>query len=307
MNTFTPRRTVFYDNSVRIPNTGEIVLDSTTAETRERNRSLILMGIGAAYSLKEKLELYANFSQNYRAITFNNIRVVNPSAAVDENLQDERGFNLDLGLRGQISKAITLDASLFWLSYQDRIGTVLTLIQDEFFGERLVQFTTNVADAEILGLEFYAETDLKKMLKWESKLELNLFGNTALIHAFYHDAKSTAVEGNRVESVPLMNFKTGLQSRWKNIGSSLQFSYLSQQFSEATNAEISPTGIFGEIPAYWVMDFSLDYKWKFITAEAGVNNLTDESYFTRRAAGYPGPGIIPAAPRSYYIGVEFQF
>jgi hypothetical protein len=37
-------------------------------------------------------------------------------------------------------------------------------------------------------------------------------------------------------------------------------------------------------------------KWKL---EAGVTNFTNNSYFTRRATGYPGPGIIPSDARSF--------
>jgi Fe(3+) dicitrate transport protein len=45
-------------------------------------------------------------------------------------------------------------------------------------------------------------------------------------------------------------------------------------------------------------------KWKL---EAGVTNFTNNSYFTRRATGYPGPGIIPSDARSFYTTLEFFF
>jgi Fe(3+) dicitrate transport protein len=45
-------------------------------------------------------------------------------------------------------------------------------------------------------------------------------------------------------------------------------------------------------------------KWKL---EAGVTNFTNNSYFTRRATGYPGPGIIPSDARSFYTTLEFVF
>ena len=32
-----------------------------------------------------------------------------------------------------------------------------------------------------------------------------------------------------------------------------------------------------------------------------ANNLLDAAYFTRRATGYPGPGIIPSQGRSFYL------
>jgi len=32
----------------------------------------------------------------------------------------------------------------------------------------------------------------------------------------------------------------------------------------------------------------------------------DEKYFTRRATGYPGPGIIPAKIRNFYFSVGIE-
>ena len=75
-------------------------------------------------------------------------------------------------------------------------------------------------------------------------------------------------------------------------------------FSDATNAEIVANATRGIIPTYTVMDFSTSYEWKRYRLQAGINNLTNTSYFTRRATGYPGPGIIPAEPRRLYIGLR---
>ena len=41
--------------------------------------------------------------------------------------------------------------------------------------------------------------------------------------------------------------------------------------------------------------------------EFGVNNILDEHYFTNRATGYPGPGIIPSPNRNFYITVQYKF
>jgi Fe(3+) dicitrate transport protein len=34
---------------------------------------------------------------------------------------------------------------------------------------------------------------------------------------------------------------------------------------------------------------------------AGINNFTNEHYFNRRITMYPGPGILPADGRTFYI------
>jgi len=41
--------------------------------------------------------------------------------------------------------------------------------------------------------------------------------------------------------------------------------------------------------------------------EFGVNNILDEHYFTNRATGYPGPGIIPSPNRNFFITAQYKF
>jgi len=39
---------------------------------------------------------------------------------------------------------------------------------------------------------------------------------------------------------------------------------------------------------------------------AGINNLLNEKYFTRRSGGYPGPGIMSAEPRNFFLTVGLK-
>ena len=55
------------------------------------------------------------------------------------------------------------------------------------------------------------------------------------------------------------------------------------------------------------MDLSANYQFTSnIKLEASVNNITDNRYFTRRASGYPGPGIIPSDGRSFNLTLEVK-
>jgi len=127
-----------------------------------------------------------------------------------------------------------------------------------------------------------------------------------MLNSEYTESLETAIEGNEVELVPNVNLKTGITFRYKDFGTSFLYTYLGEQFSEATNAvRASSLAIDGLIPSYSVMDMSFTYKWKLFNFETGINNLLDERYFTRRATGYPGPGIIPSDGRSFYLTLGF--
>ena len=294
----------YYRNIVR-DLAGNILQDERIEEQRSRERSFLFYGIGASYKSEESLEVYANFSQNYRAINFNDIRVDIGSLEVDPQIQDERGFNIDLGFRGTMGNLFTYDLSLFHLSYEDRIGTILKTEPNPNFNgliDRTFRYRTNIADANIYGIETFAELDfLSLMVPGSDDRSLSLFSNLALIQSEYVNSDISGIEGNEVELVPKVNFKTGLTYRHDQFKATYQLSYVSQQFSDASNARSTPTAIEGIIPAYYVMDVSAEYQTGIFRFEAGVNNLTDHRYFTRRATGYPGPGIIPAEARSLYV------
>ncbi len=289
---------------------GNIISQERFDEDKSNQRQFVFFGIGSSYKLNDRTEFYTNFSQNYRAINFNDIRVNVGSLVVDENLKDEKGFNFDLGARGKIGKYFDYDLSGFYLSYKDRIGAVLKRVPNETFGglvDKIIRFRTNVADANILGFESLLEWQVYDFFRPESKdFDLSIFTNLSFTNAIYQNSQEPGIEGNDVELVPPFIFKTGLNLRWKKLKAAYQYSYTAEHFSDATNAIFSPIAIEGLIPAYSVMDFSLSYEWKSFRLETGINNLSDQAYFTRRATGYPGPGILPSNGRSFYLGVGWK-
>lgn len=296
----------YYRNIVR-DLAGNVLVDDRIEEQRTRERSFLFYGIGLSYKKSDRLEIYGNYSQNYRAINFNDIRVDVGNLEVDPDIRDEQGFNIDLGIRGNSGMIFNYDLTVFHLSYKDRIGTVLRTEPNPRFNnlvDRTFRYRTNVADADIYGVESFAELDLYKLFVNKTvQTRLSVFSNLALIKARYTNSDENGIEGNNVELVPEMNFKTGLTFAHKNLEVSYQFSHISEHFSDASNAKRTPTAIEGIIPSYQVMDLSLKYSFDRYRLETGVNNLADERYFTRRATGYPGPGIIPAKTRSFYLTV----
>lgn len=273
-------------------------------EEKSNPRSFTLLGIGTAWKFDNGTELYANISQNYRSINFNDLRVLNMNARVDPDLKDETGYNIDAGFRGNYKDWLYLDASVFYLRYNNRIGSIFTR-DTSFMTYRL---RTNVSNSRNLGMELLLEGDiLKAVTNSKSKYRLVVYTTLSLINARYMDSKNSAFDGNLVENVPPVLFRTGLSFGDQKFNVTYQFSYQAKQYSDATNAETTPTAVDGAIPAFNVMDLSLSYNWKKFTLYGGVNNLTDTKYFTRRADGYPGPGILPADIRNWYLTLQFKF
>lgn len=278
---------------------GNIIYKVQVPDKRSNYRNFVLLGLGIGYKIKSNLETYANFSQNYRSINFNDMRIVNPNSQVDVNLKDEKGYSSDIGIRGNVKNYLIFDLSLFYLKYNDRIGSIY---QVDPFSYIPYRFRTNIADSRNIGLEAFTEVDVFKLFAGsQRKLGISIFGNFSLVDAQYVDTKQPAFKNKEVEFVPKTILRSGLSVSYKKFKITYQYSKTAQQYSDATNTVYASNAVTGLIPAYYIMDLSMSYSYKWVSLSAGLNNLNNNMYFTRRAEAYPGPGIIPSDGRSMFI------
>jgi Fe(3+) dicitrate transport protein len=283
---------------------GNIIDNTRTPETRSNKRNFVLLGLGLSYKPTSVINIYGNLSQNYRSITFSDMRTANPSSVIDPNLQDEKGYSLDIGIRSEQTQNYSYDISGFYLNYNNRIGEV----QFSDANDRVLRMRTNIGQAVIIGVESYGEVDVLKLMKPQSKDWSGvIFANTAFIKSDYRKSQIPGVQGNEVEFVPTLNFKSGVRLGYKDFKASFQYTHLSDQYSDATNAtDGGVSAVVGLIPAYTIMDASFSYQYKRYKLEGTVNNLGNAYYFTRRATGYPGPGILPADNRTFYLTLQVK-
>lgn len=283
---------------------GNVIEITRTDELRTNGRHFMLGGIGVSYKPIPLVDVYSNISQNYRSITFSDMRISNPSSVIDPNLKDEKGYSIDLGVRSEQTSRFIYDVSLFYLNYDNRIGEV----QDADSLDRIIRKRGNIGQAIIQGVEAYAEADLVALLypnheDWAAVV----FSNVACITSEYKKSQMPGVKGMRVEFVPALNLKSGVRAGYKDVKVSFQYTYLSNQYSDATNAmDGDVSAVVGTIPAYYILDLSMSYTYKKFKLEGSINNLTNNMYFTRRATGYPGPGILPSDGRGFYLTLQVK-
>ena len=281
-----------------------------------RTRSFAIFGVGAEYHVTKNSEFYANFSQAYRPVLISDLTPPATTDIIDPNLTDSKGYNIDLGYRGNWTPALKFDLSYFHLLYADRIGTIAQLRPDK----SIYQFRTNLGNSISRGFEGFVEFDPITAIFESSRVGyLHLFASLALVDATYGDFAVTSVsngqiqttnlEGNRVENAPRKINRFGATYTYDKFSMTWQLSDIGEAFSDASNT-VTPNAAatVGLIPAYQVQDLSASWNlWKQHTLRAGVNNLTDARYFTRRAGGYPGPGIMPADGRMFYFTAALKF
>ena len=293
-----------YYKKINLDGAGNVILNRTIDDSEIRKRNFFLFGLGTSFKPSNFLELYSNISENYRSVTFADISILNPAYSISPNISDEHGYTFDFGFRGNYRKKFSYDLGFFSLFYNDRIG----FIQKAFNDGSVKSEKGNVGNAVMYGIESIIDIDINEILLKNNDYTFNYFINSSFINSKYTKSKEPGVEGNRVEFVPSVNLKSGVKFGYKNLMLNIQYSYLSSQFTDASNAlDGNLSGVIGQIPSYDIVDFSASYIFNNYKIETGINNLLDNYYFTRRATGYPGPGIIPSEPKSVYLTVQLKF
>lgn len=276
---------------------------TTRAETllpaQSSSRTRLLVGLSTAVQVAPGIEAYGNATSNYRPVLFSDLTPPAVIDSIDPNLKDASGYSADLGLRGRVGDWLSFDVSTFVIDYADRVGTVAL--------SPTRNLRTNLGRSLHSGLETFVEVDVIRALGDPVRYgSLSVFGSWG-----YTDARVIGgpLEGRRVDNAPRNVLRAGLSYRTRAFSVTVQGSHVDEAFADANNAARNPmgNGVNGLIPAYTVWDASLTWRLtEQLRLMAGVNNLTDARYFTRRAGGYPGPGILPADGRTWYVTVGYR-
>jgi Fe(3+) dicitrate transport protein len=282
------------------------------------SRSQTLFGLGLEYKFRTT-NIYANITQAFRPVLFSDFTPPAVTDVIDLNLKDASGFNADLGFRGTFKKYLNFDLSLFYLSYNNRIGGIRQFINNDPTQGTFL-FRTNLGETVNKGIEGFANLNITRLFEIEKPYgNLDFFASVSFIDSRYTDFRifntsgtapnvtitETNLSGNRVENAPRYIHNFGLSWSNSDISATAQYRMSGRIFTDANNTVTpSANGITGILDDYRVFDLSTEYKFlKNYNIRAGINNLFDEEYATRRAGGYPGPGILPGEGRTFYISI----
>lgn len=268
--------------------------------------SFILLGISSQYLLNKENTLYGGISQAYRPVIFKDIIPASVYEQVNKNLKDAFGYNAETGVRGRILNHLQYDISLFSLLYKNRLGTIV--LQDN--SGQSYTYKTNVGDSRTNGIEFFVQYKFPIA----TNLFAGLFTSSSYMHATYISGQvstgtsNKSIVGNKVEAVPQYISRNGLDVLYKGFSCTLLHNFTSSSFSDALNTVTAPaSGAKGFTPAYTIWDFNTSIKASsFFTIRAGINNILNKQYFTKRPTFYPGPGIWPSDGRNLNITLSLK-
>ena len=268
--------------------------------------SFLLAGISTKYLIDKENTLYGGISQAYRPVIFKDIIPASTYEQIDKNLKDAYGYNIELGVRGKLNSRLQYDISYFNLLYKNRLGTVV--LQDNL-GQSYT-YKTNIGNSRTDGVELFVQYKFPVT----NKLYAGLFTSTSYMNARYisgqvtNGTKNESIVGNKVEATPQWISRNGLDILFKGFSCTFLYSYTSSSFSDALNTVTAPaSGAKGYTPSYSIFDLNASVRINSMFAiRAGVNNMFDEKYFTKRPTFYPGPGIWPSDGRNVYVTASIE-
>jgi len=283
--------------------------------------NVLLLGLGIAYKFTPKIEAYHNISQGYRPILFAEAVVPGANQVVAGNLQPGSSYQADIGCRGNPNDWLSWDTSLFYMEFNDQIGTLTR--------PGLPDLIANVGDAFYRGWEAVVRVDLSGMIDdcYNTDLVDNFgsfgpFYNMTLLHARFFEGPAN---GKAPAYAPDYLMKVGITYSLKDPvvcpadgqdgAAPASGGYGSGSYGGRERLRIWFTGTFAGdafgddnntaqrvIPSYKVWDLTGEariYK-NYLRLFGGIYNIFDERYFSRVTS----TGIDPAYPRNFYAGLR---
>jgi len=282
-----------------------VINNATFPVNYQGKRDFVLFGTGIQYQVNAESQLYGNISQAYRPYIYANVTPADQLAVIDPDLKDTRGYSADLGYRGHISDVFNYNFNAFYVHYGNKVGNLTATNSNNVN----YIYTTNIGDAVAKGIEAYTEVSVLRSFDKTAKSDVRLFSSLSYNHARYtsgsinQSGTNVSLKGHYMEGSPEWIERAGFIFLGKHVTSTIQYSYIGKNFSDANNTISNPTGASGIVPAYHVFDWSFNYRFmKHYHLTASINNIGDAKYFTRRISMYPGPGILPADGRTFNIG-----
>src|SRR5690606_21681864 len=128
-----------------------------------------------------------------------------------------------------------------------------------------------------------------------TRVNVSIFTSTAWQDARYRDATlrvgnaNEDISGNKIESVPEVISRNGINVRFPVGSVSLLYSYTAKTYADAMNTETpSASGAVGAVPSYGLLD--INTTWRISPAlqlRVNVNNVLNKMYYTKRPQFYP--------------------
>jgi Fe(3+) dicitrate transport protein len=262
----------------------------------------VIPGFGATYNLFGNTTLFAGVHRGFAPPRTEDI-ISNTGGVVD--LDAERSWNYEVGVRARPFDGISLDATFFRTDYENQI------VPASVAGGVGAVFT-NGGRTLHQGLELSGRFDSSNFFNTDFNIYLQT-SYTNLFTAEFRGARYSSISGltnvlitgNRLPYAPGQTLNAALGFAYRNFDAFVENNYIGRQFSDDLNTT-NPTanGQRGAIPAQTYWNATANYKVEnlksvfFVT----IKNIFDRTFIVDRSRG-----ILPSSPRLVQAGIQIRF
>ncbi|HEX2855749.1 MAG TPA: TonB-dependent receptor, partial [Opitutaceae bacterium] len=259
----------------------------TSLGLRDDRSTVPLLGLGAAWDVSKTQQWFFNISEGYRPPLFTELVPQGGTTIANEDLQEGRSIQYELGYRSRFASGLVVDVSVFSLEFKNQFGEVAL---PGGFSTML-----NVGRSLHQGAELAVDYDLLAGSP-RSQRSLRVFANAMLLEAEFTAGRFA---GKTPQHAPDHLVRTGMIYYDGHLKVGLTGTLSGACYGDDGNNRER------YIPAYANWDMTVECKvpgtpFNFI---AGVNNLFDEDYYTRAR----NEGLDPSPRRNYYFGGAIEF
>jgi len=267
--------------------------------------SEFIPGFGITYNITSSSELYGGI---HRGFGPPRVKDAINNSGLSEELDAERSWNSELGLRVRLPKNLNADVVLYMLDFTNQIIPVSEssggagqpgvsgLVNGGETMHQGIEFSFNGAHPGLMGSQLY--------LTWalNSSFARSWFSSDRFIVS---GGKQVNIKDNTLPYAPAFLLNSSLAVGLKNrVEWNIHTTSVSKQYGDLLNQkEGSLNGQQGEIPSYFVVDTGLSYTIpgpvKAILS-ANIKNVLDQRYMVSRRP----QGIRVGLPRFFTMGLE---
>jgi Fe(3+) dicitrate transport protein len=261
-------------------------------------------GVGASYSPDARWTFFAGVHRGFAPPRTEDIINNTTGGAVD--LDPERSWNYEAGLRGSPRPGLQVDAALFRMDYENQIIPA-TLAGG--VGSTL----TNAGETRHQGFEMTGRINSAPFLQSAQNVYLRANYTFVPVATFVGARFSSvpgfreiSISGNRLPYAPQHLLTAGAgYSHPRGLDLFLEAVLVSDQFGDDLNTlDPSPDGQRGLVPGHTMWNAAANYRLPLqrATLFVTVKNLMDRTVIVDRSRG-----VLPGIPRLVQAGVKVKF
>ena len=265
--------------------------------------SQVIPGLGFVWQTSDQLSWFAGLHRGFSPPRVEDV-VTNAGGTVD--LEAERSWNSELGVRSRPAPGVSLEATVFRMDFANQIvpasaagGAGATLTSAGRTLHQGAELLATLDRANLFGTGWNGWT----RLAWTWLADASYLGvRNSTVSGF----TGVSVSGNRLPYAPRHTgtWAVGVDSP-HGFGAQVELAHTSAMYGDDLNTvALTADGQRGRMPGYTIVNIALNQRWldDQLRVHLAAKNLLGREYLADLSRG-----ILPGAPRQWQAGFSFNW